>query len=127
MHELSLAMSILEIVEQEIEGRARGANKGRVPSLTVRIGSLSGVEPEALSFAWEVARGQGPCRDAALLIERVPAKAVCDRCGVAFPLDEGDGECASCGPIGFRVVEGQEVEVTRIVWEFDESGGEGRS
>jgi hydrogenase nickel incorporation protein HypA/HybF len=125
MHELSLAMSILEIVETEIEQRAGGTPKGRVPSLTVRVGALSGVEPEALSFAWEVAREQGPFRDAALVIELVAAKAACDRCGAGFLLAEGSGECAVCGPVGFRVVEGHEVEVTRIVWEIDDPEGEG--
>ena len=124
MHELSLAMSILEIVEQEIERRSGGTPKGRVPSLTVRVGSLSGVEPEVLSFAWEVAREQGAFRDAELVIESVAARAVCDRCGAAFLLGEGSGECAVCGPVGFRIVEGHEVEVTRIVWEIDDPEGE---
>ncbi len=125
MHELSLAMSILEIVEQEIGQRCGGTPRGHVPTLTVRVGSLSGVEPEALSFAWEVAREQGSFPEAELLIEGVAAKAVCGQCGASFLLEEGDGACAVCGPVAFRIVEGQEIEVARIVWESDEPEVEG--
>ena len=76
MHELSIACSILEIVEDEIKSRCNGSLRGRVPSLTVRIGSLSGVNSEALSFAWDVARERGPFPEADLQIERVEAEAV---------------------------------------------------
>ncbi len=69
MHELSLAVSILEILECEIAQRSNGMPRGRVPSLTVRVGSLSGIEPEALSFAWDVARDQGSFPEAELLVE----------------------------------------------------------
>lgn len=117
MHELSLAMSIVEIVEQEIGQRCGGRPAGRVPSLTVRVGRLSGVEPEALSFAWEVAREQGSFPEAVLEIEIVATRAVCDLCGGAFLLGEGEGNCPACGPVGFHVVEGLEIEVTRIIWE----------
>ena len=117
MHELSLAMSILEIVEQEIGQRCQGVPKGRVPSLTVRVGSMSGVEPEALSFAWEVTREQGPFPEAELRIETVAARAACDGCGADFFLREGEGCCGTCGPVGFHLVEGTEIEVTRIQWE----------
>ncbi len=126
MHELSLAMSILEIVEQEIGQRCGGTPRGRVPALTVRVGSLSGVEPEALSFAWEVAREQGSFPEAELVIERVAAKAACNQCGAPFLLEEGNGACAVCGPVAFHIVEGQGIEVTRIVWESDEPEAEGK-
>jgi hydrogenase nickel incorporation protein HypA/HybF len=124
MHELSLVMSILEIVEQEIGQRCGGSPRGRVPSLTVRVGSLSGVEPEALSFAWDVAREQGSFPEAELRIEKIEAKAVCNDCGGAFFLGEGGGECGACGPVGFRVIEGQELEVTQILWEPEGDGQE---
>ncbi|MBD3163321.1 MAG: hydrogenase maturation nickel metallochaperone HypA [Candidatus Eisenbacteria bacterium] len=121
MHELSLACSIQEIVEQEIGRRCGGKLRGRVPSLTVRVGSMSGVEPEALSFAWDVTREQGPFPEAHLEIEKIPARALCNRCSRAFLLEESNGECPSCGVCPFRIVEGRELEVRRIVWEDDES------
>ena len=50
MHELSIANSILEAVRKERE-RLNGA---RVTKVGVRIGELAGVDPEALSFGFEV-------------------------------------------------------------------------
>ncbi|MBM3286389.1 MAG: hydrogenase maturation nickel metallochaperone HypA [Candidatus Eisenbacteria bacterium] len=115
MHELSLAISIREIVEQEVARHCRGAAVGRVPSVTVRIGSLSCVEPEALSFAWEVARGDETLRETALQIEVTPARALCDGCGGSFTLGHGEGQCPACGPARFSLIEGREIEVRRIV------------
>lgn len=121
MHELSIACSILEIVEEEIKSRCNGSLRGRVPSLTVRIGSLSGVNSEALSFAWDVARERGPFPEADLQIERVEAEAVCLECGVTFCLEDGTIDCPQCGPAPFDLKGGRELEVRQIIWEDEES------
>ena len=117
MHELSLALSILEIVEQEIGQRCGGRPHGRVESVLVRVGKMSSVEPEALAFAWEVIREQSPFPEAELRIETVRARAECGVCASSFFLDGGEGQCAACGPVAFRLIEGRELEVRRIVWE----------
>lgn len=117
MHELSLALSILEIVEQEVARRCNGSPRGRVPSLTVRLGKLSGVDPEALSFAWEVTRDRGPFPEAELRFEMVEARARCKVCGEVFLLEDGSGDCSACGAAPFELLEGRELEVRRIVWE----------
>jgi hydrogenase nickel incorporation protein HypA/HybF len=123
VHELGIACSILEIVGQEIAGRCGGRPGGRVERVTVRAGQLSSIEPEALAFAWEVARAQTPCRDAELEIEIVPARAECEGCGGRFLLNEGEGQCGACGSVPFHVVEGRELTVSRIVWEPVEVAG----
>jgi hydrogenase nickel incorporation protein HypA/HybF len=117
MHEISIAASIQEILEREIAERCHGEIRGRVPSLTVRLGSLTGVEPEALSFAWEVTREKGSFPDAELEIETVPARAACDACGATFPLEGVNEQCTGCGSPSFHLVEGRELILTRIVWE----------
>jgi hydrogenase nickel incorporation protein HypA/HybF len=117
VHELGIACSILEIVEQEIEGRCGDGPRGKVGSVTVLVGQLSSVEPEALSFAWEVARSATICEGTELEIQVVPARAECGTCGCVFGLDDGRGQCDACGPGPFRIVEGRELTVARIVWE----------
>lgn len=121
MHELSIVMSALDIVEQEIRGRCDGEVRGQVREVHLRIGALSGVEPEALTFAWEVARADSRFPAAALLVTIVEARATCERCGEPFALANGAGCCSRCGPAGFRLVEGREMDLVRIVWE---EGGE---
>ncbi|MDM7916342.1 MAG: hydrogenase maturation nickel metallochaperone HypA [Candidatus Eisenbacteria bacterium] len=116
MHELSLALSILEIVGAEIaRAGGSGCELRDVREVGVRIGTLSGVEPEALDFAWESMRLQAGCPAARLSITLVPARAVCERCGDSFLLGQGEGECAHCGVAPFRLTEGRELEVRRIV------------
>ena len=117
MHELSLAISILEIVSQEIRTRfGERVTDGRCDSVVVRLGKLSSVEPETLEFAWEVARQDSPFPQARLEIETVPVRARCGLCGEVFELDTESGQCARCGAAPFRIFEGREIEVSRIIW-----------
>jgi hydrogenase nickel incorporation protein HypA/HybF len=52
MHELSIAMSLVDAICEELPRLGSGA---RVRSVRVRVGELSGVAPDALAFAFEVA------------------------------------------------------------------------
>jgi hydrogenase nickel incorporation protein HypA/HybF len=117
VHELSIIMSVLEIVEQEIRGRCDGSLRGSVREVHLRIGTLSGVEPEALRFAWEVAAADSPFCGATLMVAMAEARAACESCGSVFALGDGQSECGSCGPRGFRIVEGREMDLVRILWE----------
>ncbi len=91
MHEYSLIQSMLARVEDEV--RRHGAE--RVHTLAIRVGELSGVEPDLLASAWELAREGTPCAAAELRIERVHAVWSCPRCRRTF----APGEvlrCAAC-------------------------------
>ncbi len=68
MHELSLAQSVVDIVEDA----ARREGAARVASIRLEIGELSHVEPESLAFAFEVAAREGSARGARLEICRTP-------------------------------------------------------
>lgn len=70
MHELSIAMSILEGVEEEVIRQGYGA----VEAVHVRIGTLSGIVPEALVSAFEIAREQTPFAACSLAIETSPGR-----------------------------------------------------
>ncbi len=50
MHELSL----MEAVREQALEQARRHGGGRIVAISLRIGSLAGVEPEALRFAFTV-------------------------------------------------------------------------
>jgi hydrogenase nickel incorporation protein HypA/HybF len=67
MHELSIAMSILDAAEEEAENHG-GA---RVAAIYLKIGSLSGVVPDALLAAYELARENTDMSDCRLVIEEV--------------------------------------------------------
>ncbi len=70
MHELSIAMSILDSLEDEVTERGYDG----VEAVHVRIGQLSGVVPEALQSAYEMAAEQTPFARSRLVIEVVPGR-----------------------------------------------------
>ena len=66
MHELGIAQSVIQAVEAEL-----ASHPGAVPSkVAVRLGDLSGVDPDALSFGFEVLVKDSRWPGLALEIER---------------------------------------------------------
>lgn len=80
MHELSIAESILDAVREEAQKRP-GAHIAKV---AVRVGVLSGVEPEALSFGFECLVRGTDLEPLALVIESVPRRQRCPACDLTF-------------------------------------------
>jgi len=81
MHEYSLIQALMKRVEEEV--RARQALK--VHSLALRVGELSGVDPDLLAGAYEIARAGTPCAAADLKVTRVPALWLCPNCRRVLP------------------------------------------
>jgi hydrogenase nickel incorporation protein HypA/HybF len=66
MHELSIAMSLMDAIIEELPI----LGDVTVVAAHVRVGALSGVVPEALSFAFEVATDGSPLAGTSISIER---------------------------------------------------------
>lgn len=92
MHEYSLVQALVERVEAEAARRGALA----VHRLTVRIGELSGVDPELFRTAYDTFREGTLCEHAPLRLERVPATWSCPRCRAAIPRG-AVLRCAACG------------------------------
>jgi hydrogenase nickel incorporation protein HypA/HybF len=111
MHELSIALSILELAEEEAERRSAA----RVVAIHLRLGPLSGVVKDSLLFAYEVARGETPLADAQLVIEEVPILAWCPACKRnQAVLSMQQLCCAECGTPTPEVVSGRELEIVAL-------------
>jgi hydrogenase nickel incorporation protein HypA/HybF len=109
VHEYSIVQALIERVEQEVA--ARGAK--RVVRLWVRLGELSGVEPELLATAYETFRERTICEGAPMELDRVAAAWVCRRCD--RPL-RGALRCEPCGAPAVLVC-GDEILLSRIEME----------
>jgi hydrogenase nickel incorporation protein HypA/HybF len=108
MHVYSIVQALVERVEAE--ARARGATG--VHRLSIRIGELSGVEPELLTTAYDTFRERTICEHATLDVQLIPARWVCPTCGCA--LRRGDIlTCQRCA-IPARLAEGDEIMLDRI-------------
>ena len=64
MHELSVALSLIDLATQE--GHRLG---GRVCAVHVKIGQLAGVAKEALAFSYDIACQDTPIAGSQLVIE----------------------------------------------------------
>ena len=111
MHELSIALSIVEGAEEELERQGGG----RVCSVHLRLGPLSGVVKEALLFSYELACEGTRLEGSTLIIEEIPIRIHCAMCGVeADPLSSQCLYCARCGTSDCRVVSGAELELAAL-------------
>ncbi len=110
MHEYSLVSAMAERALQE--ARARGALA--VHKLAVRIGSLSGVEPELFASAFTLVR-EGLLAGAALEIRRCEASWECPRCRATIPTG-AVLRCPVCDEPA-RLVGGDEILLEQIEME----------
>lgn len=76
MHEYSLVQSLVTRVEEEARRRSALA----VHRLSVRVGELSGVDPELFQTAYETFRAGTICENAPLTLTRLAASWSCPRC-----------------------------------------------
>ncbi|MGA7792066.1 MAG: hydrogenase maturation nickel metallochaperone HypA [Candidatus Acidiferrales bacterium] len=111
MHEISVAMSIIEIAEKESERRG-GL---QISAVYLRLGLLSGVVKDALLFAYEIARHDTPLAASQLVVEEVPGVIYCSTCDAQRPVDSLEWFCCSeCGSLASELVQGKEVEVVSL-------------
>ncbi len=110
MHELSLCESVMDILGEQ----ARQAGAGRVRSVRLVIGELSGVVEDAMRFAFEVV-SKGTIADGAeLIIEMRPITARCRGCGGEFTVEGYAFTCALCGGPDIEIVSGRELMVDEV-------------
>ena len=108
MHELSIALSVLDIVR----AAATDAGLSRVDSVRLRVGKATGVLPDALRFAFDCSKAGTPAETAVLDIEEVPIGGHCNACGSDFTSPEPYVlACPLCGGASFRVTTGDELAV----------------
>ena len=111
MHEVGIMASAMDTVLAQ--ARSHGAS--RVHLIVLRIGALSGVQPEALRFAFDVVAKGTPADGATLEIDMVPARARCPDCDLEFEPDSGFiFTCPKCSRICGELSAGRELELARI-------------
>ena len=105
MHELSVCLSLLE----EVKRVARENNAGSVTRIIVKIGPLSGVEPDLLRNAYPIAAAGTIAEDAELQIEISDVVVSCSQCGAESAATANRLLCAQCGDYRTNLVSGDEM------------------
>jgi hydrogenase nickel incorporation protein HypA/HybF len=118
MHELSIAMSIVELAEEE--ARQHGA---QITAVHLKLGALSGIVKDALLFSYEMACQESPLKGSRLVIEEVPVMVFCPCCQAQRPISSIQLFCcAECGTPTSEIVQGKELEVVGLeIEEWDHS------
>jgi hydrogenase nickel incorporation protein HypA/HybF len=110
MHELSIAISIVELAEEEAERRGVQVN-----AVHLKLGALSGVVKDALLSCYEMACEGTALQGSRLLVEDVPVVLFCPRCRAQRPLSSMQLFCCSeCGTPCSEIVQGKELEVVAL-------------
>ncbi|MGH9406954.1 MAG: hydrogenase maturation nickel metallochaperone HypA [Terriglobia bacterium] len=111
MHELSIALSIIEMAEEEAERRGNA----RVDAIHLKLGPLSGIVPEALLSAYELACERTRLAGSKLMIETIPVLVYCPACQAQRVLKSIQSFCCpECGTLTPDVRQGRELEVVAL-------------
>ncbi|HVS34895.1 MAG TPA: hydrogenase maturation nickel metallochaperone HypA [Gemmataceae bacterium] len=110
MHELSIALSIVDVAEEEA-----ARHGGRVRAVHLQLGPLSGVVKEALLSAFELAREGSELAESELVVQDVAVTAYCPACAAEKPIESfPELRCPACGAPTPQVVHGRELEVVGL-------------
>ena len=106
MHELGLIQEVIAIAEQASAGQP-------VRKIVLEVGALALALPDALEFAFELAREGTVAADATLEIVRVPGRARCRRCHAEIALENAQAACP-CGSHDLEWLSGEGIQVRAL-------------
>jgi hydrogenase nickel incorporation protein HypA/HybF len=111
MHEMGIAMEVIEIVKASIPSDAIGA---RVARINVKIGMLSAVVPDSLRFCFQVATEGTDLQDTELVIDQIPVTAQCNGCRHRWTIEQPVFVCPACQGRGIELLSGRELDIDSI-------------
>jgi hydrogenase nickel incorporation protein HypA/HybF len=106
MHELGIAESVIEAVTERLPD-------AKITSISLEVGSLSGIVPDSLRFSFDLAAAGTALEGASLEITQRPARCRCQACGQEFEPD-GPVPLCPCGSAEVTAVSGQELRITSV-------------
>ena len=116
MHEQSLVRALL----RQVQAVADEQSASRVVSIRVRLGEMSGVEPELVTSAYDELVQVTPLFGATLSLEQVPLEATCDQCGNTFRIERFHFQCDKCGSLRLSLRGGEELLLESVTLEKNE-------
>ena len=110
MHEMSIVQSLISIIKEEMEKN----NASRLRSVSVKIGEMSGIVPEALSTCFEILTAKGDMKGAILNMNIEPLVGYCKKCKEEFEIKEYVFSCPECESTGIDIISGREMNIVEI-------------
>ena len=110
MHELSVCQALLD----QVRNTAQSHHAEAVGLITVRIGPLSGVEPDLLKQAFTIARNGPLTSSATLSIELAPVRIRCRDCEQENEARPNRLLCSHCSSYRVDLISGDEMLLARV-------------
>ena len=110
MHELSIALGIVNIAEKE----TKKAKAQKVELIELEIGTLAGIEFDSLDFVWPSAVKNTVLEYAEKKIHIVEAEAKCADCETIFKVEQVYDACPECNSYLKHIVKGKELLVKSL-------------
>jgi hydrogenase nickel incorporation protein HypA/HybF len=107
VHELSLCDAILATAIKRADGRT-------ATRVTVRVGHLRQVVPDALQFSWELLTDSSDLKGCELVIEQIPARVECRDCKAKTTLAMPILMCGACDSFEVDLLSGDELLVVSM-------------
>ncbi|HSM74744.1 MAG TPA: hydrogenase maturation nickel metallochaperone HypA [Desulfobacterales bacterium] len=116
MHEMGLALQIVEITKASLPPELAGA---RIQRVNLKVGQMAAVVPESLRFCFEAITRNTPLEGAELCMQAVAVVARCRACGHEWTLEEPVFRCPACDSGDVEVLSGRELDIVSIEVEND--------
>jgi hydrogenase nickel incorporation protein HypA/HybF len=111
MHEMGIAMEIVDIAKASIPEDMQGA---RVRRVNLQVGKLSAIVANSLRFCFDLVIKGTPLEGAELAIEEVPVVARCKDCQTQWTVTEPVFTCKICRSGAIDILSGRELDITSI-------------
>lgn len=115
MHEVSIANSIIQIIQDVLPAD----KNGYVSGVNVKVGQLSAIEVDALLFAFDIVKAKTILNNATLNIEMIEGKGQCSDCGEIFSMEGYATPCPKCSSYLVKILQGKEMKVVSYDLEND--------
>ena len=106
MHELGITQNIVAIATEHAHG-------AKVHRLSLAIGQLTAIMPDAIEFCFDICAQGTPLEGATLEIVRIPGRGECQACGQQMSLEQPFGIC-ECGSTHLTIIQGEELTIKEM-------------
>lgn len=115
MHEYSIVQSLLDSCDEN----ARANNATKVMKVVIKIGVMSGVEPNLLQTAFDTFKEKTICEDAEFVINMQPVVVLCRTCSSESTLENLEYHCPKCESTELDIIDGEEMYLMQLELNID--------
>lgn len=113
MHEYSIVQSLLDQCEQN----AKANDASKVTKVVVKIGVMSGVEPDLLKTAFDTFKEGTICEDCQYIQDIQKIKIKCLSCNTTSELEKSEYACPKCNSVELDVIDGEDLMLMQLEME----------